>query len=169
MKWKHLRWGFEPCYPCPIPATTIVIPPVLPLSLSLYIYIYIYIYTFMNFHHTTCESTCYTLSSSAANLGDNTVSVARYIYIYIYIYTYIYIYIYIYQQPDSFVVSQLFSVARLTGRLKLGSRPDQLYVRLSIIPLSQQANHVNSGIIRHYVVAFVCLHFALSYTWVVYS
>ena len=31
----------------------------------------------------------------------------------------------------------------------------------SIIPLSQLANHVSSGIIRHYVVAFVCLHFAL--------
>ena len=36
-------------------------------------YIYIYIY----FHHTTCESTCDTLSSSAANQGDNTVSVAQ--------------------------------------------------------------------------------------------
>ena len=33
---------------------------------SLYIY---------NFHHRTCESMCDTLSSSAANQGDNTVSV----------------------------------------------------------------------------------------------
>ena len=41
----------------------------------LYIYIYIYIYIF--FHHTTCESTCDTLASSAANQGDNTVSVAQ--------------------------------------------------------------------------------------------
>ena len=29
------------------------------------------------FHHTTCESTCDTLSSSAANQGDNTISVAQ--------------------------------------------------------------------------------------------
>ena len=29
------------------------------------------------FHHTTCKSTCDTLSSSAANQGDNTVSVAQ--------------------------------------------------------------------------------------------
>ena len=33
--------------------------------LSIYIYIYI--------HHTTCESKCDTLTSSAANQGDNTV------------------------------------------------------------------------------------------------
>ena len=36
----------------------------------------------------------------------------------------------------------------------LRSKPDQLYVRLNIILLSQHANHVSSGIIRHYVVAF---------------
>ena len=29
------------------------------------------------FHHTTSESTCDTLASSAANQGDNTVSVAQ--------------------------------------------------------------------------------------------
>ena len=29
------------------------------------------------FHHTTCEGTCDTLASSAANQGDNTVSVAQ--------------------------------------------------------------------------------------------
>ena len=29
------------------------------------------------FHHTTCESTYDTLASSAANQGDNTVSVAQ--------------------------------------------------------------------------------------------
>ena len=53
-------------------------------------YIYIHIYTYI--HHTTCESTCDNLSSSAANQGDNTVSVAqsgtgrkKTIYIYIYI------------------------------------------------------------------------------------
>ena len=53
------------------------------------------IYIFFFFHHTTRESTCDTLTSSAANQGDNTVSVAQgstatpssiYIYIYIYIF-----------------------------------------------------------------------------------
>ena len=55
----------------------------------IYIYIYIYIYTyvynmyvcmciyFFFFYHTTCESMCDTMSSSAANQGDNTVSVAQ--------------------------------------------------------------------------------------------
>ena len=32
---------------------------------------------FFFFHHTTCEGTCDTLASSAANQGDNTVSVDR--------------------------------------------------------------------------------------------
>ena len=52
-------------------------------------------------------------------------------------YIYIYIDIYCHPQTDCFVVSQLFSMARYVGRLKLGSKPAQLYVRLSIIPLSQ--------------------------------
>ena len=59
-----------------------------------------------------------------------------------YICIYIYIYIYSHPQTDSFVVSQLFSVARHVGCLKLGLKPAELYVRLSFIPLS-------SGIIRH--------------------
>ena len=50
---------------------------------------------------------------------------------------------------DCFIISQLFSVARHIRRLKLGSKPAQLYVRLSIIPLRQQANHISSRIIRH--------------------
>ena len=65
-------------------------------------------------------------------------------------------------QTDCFVVSQLFSVARHVGHLKLGLKPAQLYVRSSIITLSQLANHDSPGIIRHYVIAFVCLHFCLS-------
>ena len=32
---------------------------------------------FTYFHHTTCEITCDTVSSSAANQGDNTISVAQ--------------------------------------------------------------------------------------------
>ena len=75
---------------------------------------------------------------------------------------FIYMNIYCHPQIDCFVVSRLFSVARHVRRLKLGSKPAQLYVRLSIIPLSLQANHVSSGIIRHYVIAFVCLHFCLT-------
>ena len=75
----------------------------------------------------------------------------------------IYIYIYCHPQTDCFVASQHFSVARHVGRLKLGSKPAQIYVRLSIKPLGQQAYHVGYGIIRYYVAtaaaAFVYLHF----------
>ena len=56
-----------------------------------------------------------------------------------------FIYIFIYRQT----VSLYHSVARQVGHLKLWSKPTQLYVRLSIIPLSQQVNHISSGIIRH--------------------
>ena len=44
-------------------------------------------------------------------------------------------------------------MARYAGRFKLGLKPAQIYVRLSIIPLSQQSIYVSLGIIRHYVVA----------------
>ena len=75
---------------------------------------------------------------------------------------YMYIYIYCHPQTDCFIVSQLFSEARHVGHLKLGLKPDQLYIRLSIIQLNQQTNHVSSGIIRHYVIVFICLHFCLT-------
>ena len=75
----------------------------------------------------------------------------------------------IYLHRRCFIVSQLFSVARHVGRLKLGSEPTQLYVRLSIIPFSQQMHHISSGIISHYVLAFVCLYFALPDTRVLNS
>ena len=71
-------------------------------------------------------------------------------------------YIYCHPQTDCFVVLQLFSVAKHLGHLKLESKPAQLYVRLSIRPLGQQAFHVSKGIIRYYVAtaaAFVYLHF----------
>ena len=48
-----------------------------------------------------------------------------------------------------FLVSQLFSVARHVGRLKLGLKPTQLYIRLSIRPLGQQAYPISKGIIRY--------------------
>ena len=56
---------------------------------------------------------------------------------------------YCHPQTDCFIVSRLFSVARHVGRLKLGSKPAQLYIRLSIRPLGQQAYHVSLGIIRY--------------------
>ena len=81
-----------------------------------------------------------------------TVILRKYIYIYIYIYIslnnidnfYIYIYIYIYCHPqtDCFILSELFSVARHIGCSKPESKPIQLYVRLSLRPLGQQAYHV---------------------------
>ncbi len=52
-------------------------------------------------------------------------------------------------------------MTRHVGRLKLGSKPTQLYVRLSIIPLSHLVTYNSLGIIRYYVIAFVCLRFAL--------
>ena len=75
---------------------------------------------------------------------------------------YIYIYIYCHLQTDCFILSELFSVARHVGRLKPGSKPIQLYVRLSLRSLGQQAYHVwLSEFLRYYVVtaAAVCLHF----------
>ena len=89
------------------------------------------------------------------------------IYIYItwsiiYIIHYVYKYNVLYIQTDYFIVSQLLNMARHIGRLKQGSKPAQLYVRLSILPLGQQGNPVSPGIIRHYVVGFVCLHFCLT-------
>ena len=76
------------------------------------------------------------------------ICVCVYIYIYIYIYAhlcvYIYIYIYIYSHPqiDCFILSELFSVARHAGRSKPGSKPVQLYVRLSFRPVGHQVDHV---------------------------
>ena len=60
-----------------------------------------------------------------------------------------FLFIYSHPQTDYFMVSQLLSVVRHVGRLKLGSKPGQLYVRLSIRLLSQQAYHVSLGIIRY--------------------
>ena len=56
--------------------------------------------------------------------------------------TRIYIYIYCHPQTDCFVLSELFSVARHAGRSKPGSKPVQLYVRLSFRPVGHQADHV---------------------------
>ena len=57
-------------------------------------------------------------------------------------------------------------MARHAGHFKLGLKPALLYVRLNIIPLSQQSTYGSSGIIRHSVVAFASLHFAITDTGV---
>ena len=74
--------------------------------------------------------------------------------------------IYVYLYILSFTDRQLFGVVRHVGHLKLGSKPAQLYVRLNIIVLCHQVNHVSWRIIRHYVEAFVL--FALPDTRVLY-
>ena len=53
-----------------------------------------------------------------------------------------YFYIHCHPQTHCFVVSRLFRVVRHVGCSKLGSKPAQFYVRLSIRPLGQQAYHV---------------------------
>ena len=50
--------------------------------------------------------------------------------------------IYSHPQTDCFVLSELFSVARHAVRSKPGSKPVQIYARLSLRPLGQQADHV---------------------------
>ena len=91
------------------------------------------------------------------------------LYLAIYIYIYIYIYINCHPWTNCFVVSKLISVVRHAGRFKLESKPTQLYVRLSIILLSQGSAYARSGIMRHQVVALACSHFALPDTGVLYS
>ena len=49
---------------------------------------------------------------------------------------------------DCFILSELFSVARHIGRSKVGSKPIQLYIRLSLRPLGQQAYHLAKGIFK---------------------
>ena len=51
-------------------------------------------------------------------------------------------YIYSHPQRDCFVLSEHFSVAKHVGRSKPGSKPIQLYVRLSLRPLGHQGYHV---------------------------
>ena len=55
---------------------------------------------------------------------------------------YIYIYIYCHPQTDCFVLSELFSVARLAVRSKPGSKPVQLYDRLRFQTTRLQADYV---------------------------
>ena len=77
---------------------------------------------------------------------------------------YIYIYIYSHPQTDCFVLSELFRVARHAGRLKPGSIPVQLYVRLCFRPLVHQVDHVGKGNFKVFFIfrnssSSLCLHF----------
>ena len=54
-------------------------------------------------------------------------------------------------QTDCFVVSQLFSMARLTKHFRLGSKPPQLYFRLSMLPFSHQATYI-------YIYIYICIY-----------
>ena len=144
------------------------------IYLSIYkylnIYIYIYIYTDTHIHTNT-------------HLAKLYIYIYTRIYIYIYIYTYIYICVCVCvcvcNTQNAWSVSYIlwmtiyiyiFYILSSTDRLfrcitnflcDLNRPPPQLYVRLSIIPLSQPATSVSLGIIRHYVVNFLCSHFAL--------
>ena len=48
---------------------------------------------------------------------------------------------YSHPQTDCHVLSEPFTVARHAGRSKPGSKPVQLYVRLSFRPLGHQADY----------------------------
>ena len=60
-------------------------------------------------------------------------------------YIYIYLFIYCHPQTDCFVLSEPFSVASHAERSKPGSKSIQLYVRLNLRQLGQQADHVSLG------------------------
>ena len=69
---------------------------------------------------------CPFLASLSEGVYRSTSLMSLYIYIYIYIYIY-------HPQADCFVVSQIFNVARHTGRFKLGLKPAYLYVSSGIM------------------------------------
>ena len=117
------------------------------LSNHLNIYIYIYIYIVCYIYKWRVLSTSDRVWISLNNIDTESVVFGNglllaYAIIRLYIYIYIYIYIYCHPQTDCFIVPQLFSVARHVGCLKLGSKPAELYVRLSIKLLGQQAREL---------------------------
>ena len=105
----------------------------------------------MNFHHTTCESKCDTLPSSAANHGDNTVSVAqsgtatpgatkqlfppdRVFKRNIYIYIYIYITVATHRQI-CFVLSELISVGLAVSSRSGDRNPVDSYAKPKLLTI----------------------------------
>ena len=128
-------------------------------SLSIYIYIYmcVCVCAYVHIMHLFASMDVW-LSISVYKETVRRINIwMQTNYIFTKIYIYIYIYIYCHPQTDCFVVSLLFSVVRHAGRFKLGWEPAQHYARLSILLLSLQSTYVSSGIIRNYVLAFVCL------------
>ena len=81
----------------------------------------------------------------------------------------LYIYIYIVIHRQSVLLYHNFSMCLDTGRIKMESKPAQLYIRLSIWLLNHQATYVSSWITTYYVLTFVSLHFALPDTSVLNS
>ena len=67
---------------------------------------------------------------------------------------YIYIYIVIHWKTVS-LYHKLFSMDRHVGRLKLGSKPAQLYVRLSIIPLEPKQRNKTANALAMIFIDFV--------------
>ena len=74
--------------------------------------------------------------------------------------------IYCFPQTDCFVVSQLFSVARYASRFTLGSKPAQIYVRLSMLPLSLKVTYISSGIVTPYVLTFLLFIYIYIYIYI---
>ena len=113
-------------------------------ELNIYIYIYIYlIYIYLllllyNSSNLDIEYSPYYIALGSTQIHKVIIVTTKTVIIYIYIY----IYIYCHPQTDCFVLSELFSVARHAGRSMPGSKPIQLYVRLSLRPLGQQADHI---------------------------
>ena len=62
---------------------------------------------------------------------------------------------------DCLFVSQIFSMAKHTGRFKLWSKPTYLYARFGIQPLSLFSSAQE---LLRILLAFVCLYFSLSAT-----
>ena len=75
-------------------------------------------------------------------------------------YIYIYIQIYCHLQTDRPNAPQLLCVARHAGCPKPGTKSDQPYVR----PISHCSTISSAQEFNAFVLAFVCLHFALSDT-----
>ena len=72
--------------------------------------------------------------------------------------------IYCHPQTDCFVLSELFSVARHAGRSKPGSKPIQLYVRLSLRPLGRQYIYIYIYIYIYglsYIYIYICIREAM--------
>ena len=71
--------------------------------------------------------------------------------------------IYCHPQTDCFVLSELFIVARDAGRSKPGSKPVQLYVKLSFRPVGHQADHVGLRNFKVFILATATAAFVYNF------